>query len=747
MLCLKNIDMFGSSYKFTFNREERFRHHVGGLFTLFYFMIAAYLIYSLGKDIVVKDQPITFSYIYHDYQWETYPVVNLSLAFEDWSTGRPEYRDLVAEGYFEIHAEYKGGDGYVYNNQTFRRCKPTDFKVNLTYYKEAHLDINAYCPTSKFYNNTVNCKYKEESAYYMELSIKPCKNSTICKSELEIYELLKTRNIFVNFLKEHNYYYPDLPGALSTEVYIVSKSYLMDPDLTINVQYKYEDAAVSSDLSVFDVEVTWMFYQNLIEGTVKNLKRTSMQSNDYMNFILYNNPDTIVHNRRYKKITELIALTGSLLNIVGIIFSFWVKLLYKMRMKEILMNKVFYVNANEDAELRKKLGGKVIENKEDEITAEEKREKIKLLESNLVKKNKSNLNIEMMNANYNNNINYNNDVNIIKEAYKSNGDNPQDYQNNNNNNKIPKLVNPEDQNYIYESPKLKKMSKLVVVPNNNPNHNILDVSAIELSPMHNNKNDYINNIEISLRKESMDDFRVIPNLKQSNQSNIPLINPINMNINSNNNYNNINYGNGNDNRNNVNGSENGYKQKQQRIYNNYIEEEALINQNKKKKKVVEDKFNLLKSINEKETLSSNNNFNSESKSIYLLSMMDYTTLICCKCFANRRISDIKDTYDKLEPIISQYSDIVFNVRKTYDLEKIQYLLFDKTQFAIFNSSKKIDNPMNVIGKGGFTQFYQFIKNNRAQESVYREYLRNLEKVKKQKRKTKFDKKLADLMKQ
>ncbi len=770
LLFLKSIDMFGVSYKFTFNGEERFRHHFGGLLTLMFILIAAYLVYVIGFDLIVKDNPYTFSSTNYNYQREINPRVNFSISFQDWTTRQPVFRDLIEEGYLRVVGLYKNGKGEILKQTLFRKCEYSDFLVKKTLFDERFLDYS-YCPMEKFINQTVNCKYRESKALYITIEIGPCQGIR-CKSEQEITDYLQKRTTLVTFHNEQKMYYPDYTLTFNpTEASISESTHKLNPSGTSQVFYNYKMNLIDSDLQILGYGSFQFQYTNLIFRSDLEIKRDPFYSNSYLNFVMYANPYELKNNRRFIKITELISQTGSLLNIISIALAHWVKLIYKLRMKEILMNKVFYMNSNDDViEKIRNPGQLEEENLNIKMSPEEKGERIKLIESNLKKNQKGNPE-DCYEENNQNQIDLSQlpikteqeraderqiildkktdiDVSMIEMS-------PRNQENKMNNNFDHISLQNDDQNNKPE--KIDSNGVLTAKAKiSNSNHVLFNTP----SPLNNQINNLQNNPNI----------HNIINNNASNTNNPPtdtndaiianspvdLVKLVSFNPNTNTNINT----NTNSNIKNDVVKMNSIRSRNHNQNNDMTNNKTIIELNtpvqktccqtpltrtdSKKKKIVEEKFNLLKPIHENESLLSTTNLNSE-KAIHLLSMSEYVTLICCKCFANPRIKEIKGNYDKLEPIISQYSDIVFNVRKTYDLEKLQFILFDKTQIAIFNSNQKIDNPMNVVAKGRFAQFYQFIKNNRAQESVYKEYYKNLSENKK-KKKNKFDKKLIDLMK-
>ncbi len=93
----------------------------------------------------------------------------------------------------------------------------------------------------------------------------------------------------------------------------------------------------------------------------------------------------------------------------------------------------------------------------------------------------------------------------------------------------------------------------------------------------------------------------------------------------------------------------------------------------------------------------------------LLSFCDHFMLTYLKCCVCGRIKKISTYYEKIDFLVTYYTDILSISNNIFELEKLKYLLLDEDQVSLFNYRMKLNVKSDLNQNSKYADYYYFTK--------------------------------------
>ena len=332
----EKIDLLGSKFHFYDGLSLKKRTHIGGILTFVLLIISIYLIIIFGKELVLRKNPnITFS-TQNDssYEYINLKKENLIFAFriEDYDGNFINVTNIL---YMKIYyyTSIPSDDGKyrakIYDEYIeYHICNDNDLTTeNLT---ENYGTL--YCP--EFGNKTLGGYYDNPYIYYFEFQIFFCKNGSnysennTCTSIEYLKQFFNKDNprifslyypvvefdplSYFNPLKIHykNYYYYLNHQTQRSDDFFLKKTILNDDKGWLFDNIK--------NISLWGIDTITSSYNFFSE---KDLNTEGSSSKIYT-LKIYNTMENNYYTRYYMKIHNVIAIVGSLVNVI--LYSFFI---------------------------------------------------------------------------------------------------------------------------------------------------------------------------------------------------------------------------------------------------------------------------------------------------------------------------------------------------------------------------------------------------------------------------------------
>ena len=176
----KKIDLYGIPYSFTVFNELLYKTATGGTMTILTILLNAFCFYYFGKDFYNRQNPAFVSQASksEDYQKFNISKDDLLMAIRVEDADSNPYN---ITGIFQIEAYYKGYE--VKNNTSILIFKKSMDKINCGEINSTNMRLNTKKDLKKMeclkFNNTVLGGYYDgDFTYYLQITLKPCINST-----------------------------------------------------------------------------------------------------------------------------------------------------------------------------------------------------------------------------------------------------------------------------------------------------------------------------------------------------------------------------------------------------------------------------------------------------------------------------------------------------------------------------------------------------------------------------------------
>ena len=334
--CFEKIDLLGSKFHFYDGLSLKKRTPLGGLLTFLLFLISIYLIVIFGKELFMRKNPVVTISTQNDskYEYINLKKENLIFAFriEDYNGNFINITNIL---YIRIYyySSIPSEDG-KYRSKSYDEfieyhiCNDNDMTTeNLTKNYGT-----LYCP--EFGNKTLGGYYDNPYIYYFEFQIFFCKNGSnysennTCTSIEYLKQFFNKDNprifslyypvvefdplSYFNPLKIHykNYYYYLNHQTQRSDDFFLKKTILNDDKGWLFDNIK--------NISLWGIDTITSSYNFFSEKYLN----TEGSSSKIYTLKIYNTMENNYYTRYYMKIHNVIAIVGSLVNVI--LYSFFI---------------------------------------------------------------------------------------------------------------------------------------------------------------------------------------------------------------------------------------------------------------------------------------------------------------------------------------------------------------------------------------------------------------------------------------
>ena len=431
----KNIDLLGAKFHFYTNQNSSKRTILGGILTIFTILIFFLFCIIFGDNFFTRNKPSVTISTENNSQYEIFDLkkekVLFSFRIEDYDGNYVNTSNIL---YFKIYyystEQAKDGkfrsiihDEYL----NYHICNDSDYiNRNLT----ENFGI-LYCPEfggKKFggYWDSPNLYYFEIQVYFCENGAQFSKNNTKCTSLKELNEFLNQ-----DHPKFFALYYPTIefnPLSYNEPLMRFTKNYYycLSPKLQRNDDIFLKKTIINDDKGwllsndknfsawgVDSIRSTYAFYS-------ENDLRTDGSSSKIFEANLYTIRENNYYMRYYTKIQNVIAVVGSLINIIIFIFKGICSLIAENLWKYEIINNSFEIeeNVKKNNFFIKKSNTEIIKISENHFIYNKKNQNNKIFvhqnEDLDMNKNSKNFKTSLFKLNTNDNINTNNSLKFDK---------------------------------------------------------------------------------------------------------------------------------------------------------------------------------------------------------------------------------------------------------------------------------------------------------------------------------------------
>ena len=242
-----------------------------------------------------------------------------------------------------IQSLYRKGEFVEKKNIEFDPCNENNFKNFPGAFKSV-IPENLSC--IKNTNVTLEGYWDEDFLRFFSIYIKKCVNTTEsanCKSEEEINEFFKIK-YFGAFLIQQSFNLNDFQNPYSSGLKNIYTGVEIGRRKEVSDYLKKTKILTDSQalFSSYDEIDTYTYEEGAID--FQNSDDTLMVYN------LYSSDYTMVFQRRYEKLFDVLATLGGILNPFLIIGSIIVKFVNDWKINELIMNKIYSLNNTNDCE-------------------------------------------------------------------------------------------------------------------------------------------------------------------------------------------------------------------------------------------------------------------------------------------------------------------------------------------------------------------------------------------------------------
>ena len=431
----KNIDLLGAKFHFYTNQNSSKRTILGGILTIFTILIFFLFCIIFGNNFFTRNKPSVTISTENNSQYEIFDLkkekVLFSFRIEDYDGNYVNTSNIL---YFKIYyystEQDKNGkfrsiihDEYL----NYHVCNDSDYiNRNLT----ENFGI-LYCP--EFDGKKFGGYWDSPYLYYFEIQVYFCENGTQYSKNNSKCTSLNELNDFLNqdHPKFFALYYPTIefnPLSYNDPLMRFTKNYYycLSPKLQRNDDIFLKKTIINDDKGwllsndknfsawgVDSIRSTYAFYS-------ENDLRTDGSSSKIFEANLYTIRENNYYMRYYTKIQNVIAVFGSLINIIIFIFKGICSLIAENLWKYEIINNSFEIeeNVKKNNFLIKKSNTEIIKISENHFIYNKKNQNNKIFvhqnEDLDMNKNSKNFKTSLFKLNTNDNINTNNSLKFDK---------------------------------------------------------------------------------------------------------------------------------------------------------------------------------------------------------------------------------------------------------------------------------------------------------------------------------------------
>ena len=431
----KNIDLLGAKFHFYTNQNSSKRTILGGILTIFTILIFFLFCIIFGDNFFTRNKPSVTISTENNSQYEIFDLkkekVLFSFRIEDYDGNYVNTSNIL---YFKIYyystEQDKNGkfrsiihDEYL----NYHVCNDSDYiNRNLT----ENFGI-LYCP--EFDGKKFGGYWDSPYLYYFEIQVYFCENGTQYSKNNSKCTSINELNDFLNqdHPKFFALYYPTIefnPLSYNEPLMRFTKNYYycLSPKLQRNDDIFLKKTIINDDKGwllsndknfsawgVDSIRSTYAFYS-------ENDLRTDGSSSKIFEANLYTIRENNYYMRYYTKIQNVIAVVGSLINIIIFIFKGICSLIAENLWKYEIINNSFEIeeNVKKNNFFIKKSNTEIIKISENHFIYNKKNQNNKIFvhqnEDLDMNKNSKNFKTSLFKLNTNDNINTNNSLKFDK---------------------------------------------------------------------------------------------------------------------------------------------------------------------------------------------------------------------------------------------------------------------------------------------------------------------------------------------
>jgi len=431
----KNIDLLGAKFHFYTNQNSSKRTILGGILTIFTILIFFLFCIIFGDNFFTRNKPSVTISTENNSQYEIFDLkkekVLFSFRIEDYDGNYVNTSNIL---YFKIYyystEQDKNGkfrsiihDEYL----NYHVCNDSDYiNRNLT----ENFGI-LYCP--EFDGKKFGGYWDSPYLYYFEIQVYFCENGTQYSKNNSKCTSINELNDFLNqdHPKFFALYYPTIefnPLSYNDPLMRFTKNYYycLSPKLQRNDDIFLKKTIINDDKGwllsndknfsawgVDSIRSTYAFYS-------ENDLRTDGSSSKIFEANLYTIRENNYYMRYYTKIQNVIAVVGSLINIIIFIFKGICSLIAENLWKYEIINNSFEIeeNVKKNNFFIKKSNTEIIKISDNHFIYNKKNQNNKIFvhqnEDLDMNKNSKNFKTSLFKLNTNDNINTNNSLKFDK---------------------------------------------------------------------------------------------------------------------------------------------------------------------------------------------------------------------------------------------------------------------------------------------------------------------------------------------
>ena len=367
---LHYLDLFQQNISLKIKNRYRVSLLIGKLLSIAIILFMLY--HALNSNMIKKINPIVLQQLLKS---ESRPKIDLTpgnflFAFGISDDSSYYSYDPTIFNFEVIQYLYQKGKYVEKKNIEFEPCNESNFKSFPGAFK-SFIPDNLNC--IKNTNITLEGYWDENEMRFFSVYVKRCVNtseSANCKSEEEINAFFKIK-YFGAFLVQQSINLNDFQNPYSSSLKNIYTGVQIGRRKEVSDYLKKTKIMTDSQalFSSYDEIDTYTFEEGEID----------FQNSDdtFLVYSLYSSDYTMVFQRRYEKLFDVLATLGGILNPFLIFGSIIVKYVNDWKINELILNKIYSLNDTSDCEKNKK---KII------IKAEKKAESQKCLKFTLWEK-------------------------------------------------------------------------------------------------------------------------------------------------------------------------------------------------------------------------------------------------------------------------------------------------------------------------------------------------------------------------
>jgi len=386
---MKNIDIYGEPVEILINKKHYIRTTIGGFFTILTIFLVLTFTWFIGKDIVFKENPISYQQNYIFEKYLNFNITNNNFPFAFVLTDDNNI-PLFDDSYLKIKLYYYNYGINISNDQyqlmgkeeiPLKPCNYSDFpNITKKAFDDAQLSFT-FCPMN--FNFNLKGYWNEEIISFLQISIERCKNSSLLQIEIIdnqnnsrnnndsnishennsnihdsnsqennlnpiCHSTEQMRNYISNTSTNLNIYYIDTKVMINNNEkpieYLTKSSYkYLIPDYSKKTIFEIQPHTVNTDDGFIFESTNKVSFLKMIEDFT-DISMISNELEQLIVFEIYSSNNSLIYFRRYVKVSDILASMGGMLKVFSVVF-FYLNIVFSKVQKYVsIINEVFILN-------------------------------------------------------------------------------------------------------------------------------------------------------------------------------------------------------------------------------------------------------------------------------------------------------------------------------------------------------------------------------------------------------------------